>query len=66
MAHSVRVEVDEELCIGAANCELAAPGAFEVGADGIARVLDPEAVEADQLRQAETSCPSGAIRVIEA
>jgi ferredoxin len=59
----LRVTVDQELCIGAGNCERVAPGVFEV--DDVARVVDPTAASEEQIRQAEQSCPSGAILVEE-
>jgi ferredoxin len=64
MGHGLKAEVDADLCIGSGDCVRFAPGAFEL-MDDIAAVLDPEAVDADTLKRAERSCPTGAIRVQE-
>jgi ferredoxin len=64
MAHNLEVEVDGSVCMGSGNCVLLAPTAFALD-DDIATVLDPESVDAETLRSAELSCPSGAISVTE-
>lgn len=53
--------VDPATCIGSGNCVRLARGAFALGPDGIAHVADPSAVDEEQLRLAERSCPTGAI-----
>lgn len=58
-----RVHVDEDVCIGAGECEMVAPGTFEVGDDGVSHVLDPRGDSEEALLQAEKNCPSGAISV---
>lgn len=65
MGHGLRIEVDAELCIGSGDCERLAPGAFEL-VDDVAVVRDPEAADEETLRRAERSCPTGAIRVLDA
>lgn len=59
------VTVDEDVCIGAGQCEMIAPAIFEVGDDGISHVIGPVEDE-DQARQAVDNCPSGAIRELDA
>jgi ferredoxin len=61
----MRVEVDRELCIGSGTCELLAPDVFEVGDDGVARVLQPEPGQSaeDAARDAVAQCPTGALRL---
>lgn len=59
-----RVVIDPKICSGTSNCVEDAPSAFEVGDDGIARVIDlsdPEAL----LRGAQ-ACPVEAIRLFDA
>src|SRR5437870_4770638 len=65
MAHNLKVEVDRDICIGSGDCARLAPTAFALDEDDRAYVLDPESVDAETLRQAERSCPSGAIVVSE-
>ncbi len=65
MGHGLKVEVDEDLCIGSGDCERIAPGAFEL-VGRLRGVRDPESVDEETLRRAERSCPTGAIRILEA
>lgn len=59
----LRVRVDKHRCIGAGNCIYLAPTAFKwtEGEFLKAKVLDPETVEEEILRDASASCPTGAI-----
>ncbi|HVB01869.1 MAG TPA: ferredoxin [Acidimicrobiales bacterium] len=61
----MRLVVDGVLCAGHAVCEEVAPDLFEVGSDGIARVLvevvPTEAFE--RARLAVLRCPAEAIRL---
>src|SRR5690348_13277838 len=66
MPHNLKVEVDRDICIGSGDCARLAPTAFALDDDDRAYVLDPESVDAETLRQAERSCPSGAISLTEA
>jgi ferredoxin len=61
----VKVEIDENVCIGAGECEFLAPSVFQVGDDGVAHVVDLSAVDLDTLKKAEAGCPSGALRLVE-
>ncbi len=58
----VRIEVDRELCIGAASCVAIAPEAFELDGENKAVVKPTWANLTDeQLIQAAKSCPVAAI-----
>jgi len=62
----MKVKVDEDICIGASACEDICPKVFKV-VDGISRVqvdVVPPELEGD-VREAEGSCPSGAISIEE-
>jgi len=62
----MKVEVDEELCIGSMSCETTCPEVFKV-VGGISRVqveVVPPELE-DQCRQAADDCPVNAIKIIE-
>jgi ferredoxin len=64
MTDEVRVEVEADFCVGAANCVRAAPEAFELSDEGLSVVTNPAAATPEQLLEAQRSCPSGAIRVL--
>ncbi len=58
------VEVDTEVCVGAGQCVLAAPGVFDQRVeDGIVELLDPQPPEAlrGEVLEAVHLCPAGAI-----
>jgi ferredoxin len=59
----MKVTVDRDLCIGAADCVRLAPGTFELDDEDRAVVVDPEPQATDRVRLAESSCPTGAIWV---
>jgi ferredoxin len=61
----IRIEVDQDSCIGSGICESIAEDVFRVGDDGV-MTLVTEAVSddrADAVRQAVARCPTGAIRI---
>jgi ferredoxin len=60
-----RVEVDQEMCVGSANCVEVAKGAFKLNEEDKAEVDDPTAVSVETLREAEEQCPVAAILVEE-
>jgi ferredoxin len=64
----ILVEVDAKRCGANGQCWQVAPEAFRLGANTVAEVLEPHfpASELPRLRAAEETCPTGAIRVIEA
>lgn len=63
----LRIDIDKDVCIGAGQCALAAPGVFTQDDDGYSTVLpgredgggDP------MVREAARSCPVGAITLTE-
>jgi ferredoxin len=61
----MRIEVDLDLCQGHANCELEAPGIFEVPKKGQVKILNTEPPESE--REAVTAairyCPTQALRL---
>ncbi|MBP2328664.1 ferredoxin [Kibdelosporangium banguiense] len=60
--------VDQDLCIGAARCVLAAPEVFDQGDDGLVRLTaagtraTPDAVGWAAVDRALRACPSGAVQ----
>jgi ferredoxin len=60
-----RVEVDQDLCVGSANCVEVAKDAFKLNDEDKAEVDDPMAVSVEDLRKAEEQCPVAAILVEE-
>lgn len=64
----MRIEVDEDKCVGGGHCVLAAPEVFDQrDEDGVVILLDesPSAELADAVREAAMLCPAAAIRVFE-
>jgi len=57
----MKVTVDRDLCIGAANCVRIAPTVFQLDEEGKAIVLDPSSVDDRTLRWAAENCPTEAI-----
>ncbi|MFF4655913.1 ferredoxin [Streptomyces sp. NPDC001381] len=60
-----RIEIDTEICIGAGQCALAAPGVFTQDDDGFSALLPgrPEGAGSPMVREAARACPVGAIRI---
>lgn len=64
----MRIEIDEDKCIGAGQCVLSAPEVFDQREDdAVAYVLDgdPAPDLRPVVRQAAQLCPSGALTVTE-
>ncbi len=59
----VEVRVDRSRCIGTKSCVYAAPGTFELDAQLISTVIDPEADPLEAVLEAAEVCPTGAISV---
>lgn len=61
----MRISIDADKCVGSGNCENAAREVFELGDDGLARVIDehPDTSVERRVRAAERGCPTGAITV---
>ena len=62
---TVRVRVDEDLCMGAGNCLHLARGTFVLNDEGIAEVVDGADATDEELRIAARSCPTSAIVIEE-
>ena len=58
-------EVDAELCTGCELCVDIAPNTFELDAEGISEVIDPEGDDEDAIQEAIDSCPVEAISWVE-
>ena len=56
-----RVEVDRDLCIGAASCIALAPETFELDGEAKAIVKDTAAHTDEEIIAAAESCPTKAI-----
>jgi ferredoxin len=64
--HLMKVTVDQNKCVSAGQCVLAADDVFDQREeDGVVVLLNsnPPRERVDDLRQAATLCPSGAITV---
>jgi ferredoxin len=57
----MRITIDEQKCMGSANCTFWAPSTFDVGPEDVAVVLDPAGDPEDKIRLAADGCPTGAI-----
>ncbi|MFJ4367792.1 ferredoxin [Streptomyces chartreusis] len=65
----MEIAVDENRCVGAGHCVVAAPGIFDQREeDGVVVLLDPRppAVTHDTVREAALLCPAAVIRVVRA
>lgn len=63
----IRVQIDQDRCVGGGQCVMAAPDVFDQrDEDGVAILLDanPPMDQLDIVRRAELLCPAAAIRVI--
>lgn len=65
---AARVSVDTDVCIGAGQCALTAPGVFTQDEDGFGAVLPgrEDGGGSPLLREAARACPVSAVRVGEA
>lgn len=52
-----RIVVDRAKCIGAKTCVDVAPGVFQLDAENLAYVVDPDASDEDTILMAAQSCP---------
>jgi len=59
-----KVEVDRNLCIGAASCVAVAPDVFELDSENKAVVKNQAGADDDMIILAAQSCPVHAIKVI--
>jgi ferredoxin len=56
-----KIEVDRELCIGAAPCVVVAPKVFQLDSENKAVVADAHGADDDTILMAAQSCPVQAI-----
>jgi ferredoxin len=61
MTPNGRVAIDPELCMGSGTCIAVAPDLFDMGDDGIARILQSDVTRDKRLDDAISRCPMGAI-----
>ncbi len=59
----MRIEIDRDVCIGSGNCIRLARGVFALDDEDTATVVDPDAASEEDIRRAESSCPTAAITV---
>jgi len=61
----MKVTIDETLCTGCSLCFTDVPEVFEMGSDGLAKVVQetPQGAIAEKAKEAAANCPSEAIRV---
>ncbi len=59
----MKITIDVDKCIGSGSCEMMAPGIFEVGDDGLVRLLDdsPSPEHHNAVHTAAASCPTQVI-----
>lgn len=56
-----KVEVDRDLCIGAAPCVTVAPGVFQLDEENKAVVINEKGADDETILLAAQSCPTQAI-----
>ncbi len=56
-----RIEVDRDLCIGAASCVVIAEKVFKLDSENKAIVIDPKGADDETILEAAKSCPTQAI-----
>ena len=56
-----RIEVDRDLCIGAASCVVVAPKVFRLDEENKAVIIDPKGADDETILLAAKSCPTQAI-----
>lgn len=62
----MRIELDQDICVGSGNCVISAPDVFDQrDDDGIAFLLEenPSVERESAVKEAEALCPALAIRV---
>ncbi|MBI2039070.1 MAG: ferredoxin [Candidatus Niyogibacteria bacterium] len=60
-----KIEIDRELCIGAATCVALAPGVFALDKENKAYVVDENGADQEMIRLAAESCPTKAISLFD-
>jgi ferredoxin len=64
---ALHIDIDQDLCVGAGQCALAAPGVFTQDDDGFSTPLPcrEDGGGNPMVREASRACPVGAITVTE-
>jgi ferredoxin len=60
-----KIEVDRDVCIGAAPCVTVAPGVFQLDEENKAIIVDAKGADDDTIRLAAESCPVQAIKLFD-
>jgi ferredoxin len=60
-----KVEVDRDICIGAAPCVTVAPGVFQLDEENKAYIVDEKAADAETILLAAQACPVQAIKIFD-
>lgn len=63
----MRVEADQDSCIGAGNCVMVADTVFDQDDDGVVVVLTDEVPDGEisRVREAVRLCPASALKLLE-
>lgn len=63
----MKVSIDESLCTGCSLCTTDLPEVFEMGDDGLAKVImaSPEGDLAERAKETAPTCPVAAINIEE-
>ncbi|MFF7356800.1 MULTISPECIES: ferredoxin [Streptomyces] len=63
----MRIDIDKDVCIGAGQCALTAPGVFSQDDDGYSTLMPgrEDGAGDPMVREAARACPVGAITVSE-
>jgi ferredoxin len=59
------IKIDRDACMGSGNCSFWAPGVFDLDDDGIAIVVDANAMPDDKIVLAAQGCPTQAIAIFD-
>jgi len=57
-----KITIDKKTCLGCGTCVALSPKVFKMGTDGKAEVIDPGADSEENIKNAISSCPVGAIK----
>ncbi len=60
-----KIEVDRDVCIGAAPCVTVAPGVFQLDEENKAIIVDAKGADDDTILLAAESCPVQAIKLFD-
>ncbi len=63
MELSLDIRVDRDLCMGSGQCTIYAPRTFAQDESTIAYVLDPDGGSEEEVRDAISACPTGALSI---